>query len=189
MTNREIRRKILEILYESFKDHPYGRITPKELQKTLNISLKELQFNAIYLEEKGLIELQKPLEGSLFVGARATPKGIDIVEDGYELDMLFSSDTAGNVIPPAVFHDIAALQQAVKVRSDLSDQQKEIINEEIQEVANEFKKPEPSYAKVKNTLDRLKQRNINIHDELKNIIRDPVVTRILGLAARKELGI
>ena len=189
MTNREIRRKILEILYESFKDHPYGRITPKELQEALDISLKELQFNAIYLEEKGLIELQKPLEGSLFVGARATSKGIDIVEDEYELDMLFPSADTGNVIPAAVFQDIATLQQAVNARGDLNDEQREIINEEIQEVVDELEKALPSYTRVKSTLDRLKQRNDSIYEALKKIIKDTVVTRILGLAARKELGI
>ena len=189
VTNSEIRRTILEMLYERFKDHPYGRITPRELQETLNISLKELQFNAIYLEEKGLIELQKPLEGSLFVGARATPKGIDLVEDDYQLDVFFPTPGGQQAIPATVFENLRNLINEVGESYELGEQQKEIITEEIKEVLKELEKAVPSYSSFKKSLDRLKERSSDVYEKLKVIVRDPTVARILSIAAREELGI
>ncbi|OGC40051.1 hypothetical protein A2Y85_03685 [candidate division WOR-3 bacterium RBG_13_43_14] len=75
--------------YELYQEHPYYRITPKEFNETLRISIKELNFNIIYLEEKELLELQKPLEGNVFVGARITPKGIDLIEDDDLFNQLY----------------------------------------------------------------------------------------------------
>ena len=189
MTNAEIRRKILQILYESFKDHPYGRITPKDLQENLNISLKELQFNAIYLEEKGLIELQKPLEGSLFVGARATPKGIDIVEDEYQLDIYFPKSGAKQTIPDSVFQKLTSSINEVDNSEGLGNDQKEIVIEVINALQDELRKSEPSYTRVKKSLDRLKERNPEFYEKLLVILKDPTVTHLLSIAAKKELGV
>jgi predicted transcriptional regulator len=189
MTNAEIRRKILQILYESFKDHPYGRITPKELLKNLNINLKLLHFNAIYLEEKGLIELQKPLEGSLFVGARATPKGIDIVEDEYQLNMYFPTGNTAKEIAATVFANFTRLIDDINNSDKLNEGEKEIIIEEINEVQDELKNSEPSYSRVKKSIDRLKERSPEWYDRLLVILKDPTVTHFLSVAARKELGI
>ena len=69
------------MLYQRFTEHPYHRITPKEFIENLGVTQEKLDFNIVYLEEKGFVELQKPLEGSIFVGARITTKGIDLVED------------------------------------------------------------------------------------------------------------
>ncbi len=93
MTNQELRRKILQMLYTRFTEHPYHRITPKEFTENLGVTQRTLDFNIIYLEEKGYVELQKPLEGSIFVGARITPKGIDLVEDKDQLNSLFPKDS------------------------------------------------------------------------------------------------
>ena len=77
------------MLYRCFTEHPYHRITPKEFTEDLGVTQRVLDFNIVYLEEKGYVELQKPLEGSIFVGARITPKGIDLVEDNDKLNTLF----------------------------------------------------------------------------------------------------
>ena len=77
------------MLYKCFTEHPYHRITPKEFIENLGVVQEKLDFNIVYLEEKGLVELQKPLEGSIFVGARITTKGIDIVEDSDQFNNLF----------------------------------------------------------------------------------------------------
>jgi DNA-binding MarR family transcriptional regulator len=92
MTNHELRRKILQMLYACFTEHPYHRLTPQEFIENLNVTHKVLDFNIIYLEEKGYVELQKPLEGSIFVGARITPKGIDLVENKRKFSELFPTD-------------------------------------------------------------------------------------------------
>ncbi|MEO0216858.1 MAG: hypothetical protein ABIL14_07570, partial [candidate division WOR-3 bacterium] len=128
MTNIEIRRKIMEMAYERFKEHPYYRITPKEFKEALNIDLKTLNFNMVYLEEKGYIELQKPLEGSLFVGARITSKGIDLVEDEYQFDITFpppNKDTSAMQI--SVFKEFNLLIDKVNASEKLSNDTKEIL--------------------------------------------------------------
>ena len=91
MNNIEIRRKILEMVYERFKEHPYYMVTPKEFKDTLSIDSKELNYNIVYLEEKGYLELQKSLDGDIFVAARITTKGIDLIEDENEFNIIFPS--------------------------------------------------------------------------------------------------
>ncbi len=91
MTNSAIRKKMLEILYELFQKRPYNRITPKELIEIIGVDLETLHFNAVYLEEKGYLELQKPLDGTLFVGARITAEGIDLIEDIDKFNAIFST--------------------------------------------------------------------------------------------------
>jgi len=164
-------------------------MTPKELRESLSITLKELQFNAIYLEEKGLIELQKPLEGSLFVGARATPRGIDLVEDDYQLEVLFPTRDTQRAIPAVVFENLRRLISEVSESHELGEQQKEMITEEIKEVLNELEKSEPSYSLLKKSLGKLRERSSDVYGKLKAIVKDPTVIRILNIAARKELGI
>ena len=91
MTNIELRKKILELLYERFQEHPYNRITPKELVEITGVDLKTLHFNVVYLEEKGYLELQKPVDGTVFVSARITAEGIDLVEDVEHFNATLSS--------------------------------------------------------------------------------------------------
>ncbi len=186
MTNSALRSKILEMVYERFKEHPYYRITPKELQETLAIGLKELHYNIIYLEEKGLIELQKPLEGSLFVGARITPKGIDLVEDECQFEIMFpkypEEKTATHI-----FDELAILIKEIESADIVGGEVKEIIVEEIKDIDNELKKSEPSYSYIRNLIGKIKEANSEIYEKVMVIIRHPVITKKLRESARKEL--
>lgn len=189
MINIEIRRKILEMTYERFKEHPYYRITPKEFKEALNINIKELHYNIIYLEEKGYLELQKPLEGSLFVGARITTKGIDLVEDNYQFDIMFPVDKSTTSMQLDVFKEFNLLIERINnLSSDISNNQKELIIEEIKEIQKELKKNEPSYTQVKLFLDKIKQRDIEIGEQVTAILKNPIITKILAESAKKELG-
>jgi len=186
MTKSALRRKILEMVYERFKEHPYYRITPKEFKESLNIGLKELHYNIIYLEEKGLIELQKPLEGSIFVGARITPKGIDLVEDEYQLDIVFPlSRKEERVIN--ISHEFNTLIKEIDSTDSISNELREIIREEIKDIQNELTSGEPSYNHVKILIGKIRERNIEIYEKVMVIIRHPTITRILNESARKEL--
>ncbi|MEO0126865.1 MAG: hypothetical protein ABIL44_03835, partial [candidate division WOR-3 bacterium] len=186
-TNIEIRRKILEMAYEKFKEHPYYRITPREFKEALNIDLKTLNFNIVYLEEKGYIELQKPLEGSLFVGARITSKGVDLVEDDYQFDITFpvTSDTSAMQIN--IFKEFNLLIDRVNTDEKISGDIKEILIEEIKEIQKELKKIEPSYSRVKQFLDRVRQHNFEIGEQVMSLLKNPVIFNILEKAAKKEL--
>jgi len=186
MNNIEIRRKILEMVYERCLEHPYYRVTPKEFRTELNIGLKELHFNIIYLEEKGYLELQKPLEGSLFVGARITTKGIDLVENEYQLDLMFPVDKE-DLIPTNVFAELDLLEDAIATDKNIIKDLREIIIENINAIQDELKKNEPSYSEIKRLLTKIKERNYEIGEKVTKILKNPTVTKILSRSARKEL--
>ena len=186
MTNAEIRRRMLEILYKCYTDHPYNRITPKEFKEILNIGLKELQFNIIYLEEKGYVELSKPLEGSVFVGARITTRGVDLVEDEYEFNVFFPEESIA--IPDEIFDELENLINETNGRTEISNESKELIIEELKYVLDELKKKEPCYTEIKQKVDRLKTRDFEVWQKFIEIIRKPSVAKVLSNAARRELG-
>lgn len=187
MTNIEIRRKILEMLYAQYMEHPYYRITPKEFKEALNIDLKTLNFNIVYLEEKGYIELQKPLEGSLFVGARITSKGVDLVEDEYQFDIVFPVTRDTSKMQINVFKEFNLLIDRLSTDEKISSDIKEILIEEIKEIQKELKKIEPSYNKVKAFLDRIRQHNFEIGEQVMALLRNPVIFDLLEKSAKKEL--
>lgn len=176
----------MKILYEQFVEHPYNRTTPKEFKEQLGISLRDLNYNIIYLEDKCLIELQKPLEGSIFVGARITHKGIDLVEDEYEFDIMFPAFK--KISPPGnVFTQFTLLLDSIEVDGSINSDLKELIIENIKQIQNELKKIESSYAVVKKSLDKVKERNYDIGEKLQAILRNPSISKILADSAKKEL--
>lgn len=187
MTNIELRRKILEMVYERFKEHPYYRVTPKELKEALTIGLKELYYNVIYLEEKGYIELQKPLEGSIFVGARITPKGIDLVEDEYQFNIVFPLTKTEKAVASDVFKELTLLIENLNSTKNLSKDLKELIIEEIEEISNELQKSRPSYSTVKQYLYKIKERDFETYKKVIEIIKTPSITKILAESAKREL--
>ena len=187
MTDIEIRRKILEMLYEKFKEHPYYRITPKEFTDALNIGLKELSYNIIYLEEKGCLELQKPLEGSIFVGARITIKGIDLVEDRYQFDLIFPISKSETSTQNDAFKEFNFLIDKIKSSDKIKNDLKEIVIEEINALQRELKKNKPSYSRVKEFLNKIKDRDSYISEQVLEILKDPVITKILSESAKSDL--
>jgi hypothetical protein len=187
MTNADIRRKILQILYDSFTEHPYNRVTPKEFKETLGIGLKELHFNIIYLEEKGYVELSKPLEGSVFVGARITPRGVDLVEDECEFNVLFPEQRIGGQIPDDILRRFEALIKRASEEPGSSSESKELILEELKSIRDELTKSQPVYSSIKKNVDRIKDRNPDIWHALIAMIREPLIARLLSDAARREL--
>ncbi|NOR17419.1 hypothetical protein GQ543_06910 [candidate division WOR-3 bacterium] len=187
MTDIEIRRKILKMAYERFKEHPYHRITPKELENALNIGFKELNYNIIYLEEKGFIELQKPLEGNIFVGLRITSKGIDLVEDKCQFSIMFPEKNTEKLVPTHIFAKFNLIIDTIESANNIDNDLKKLIIEEIKEIRNELKKIEPSYAKIKKFLGKIKQKDDNIYEKVMAIIKNPNISSILAESAKREL--
>lgn len=171
---------------ECFKEHPYLRVTPKEIMEKNNITLKELYYNVVYLEEKGLIELQKPPEGDLFVGARITVKGLDLLEDEYTFNLTF---------PPGeemthdenVFAGLRLLCDAVKANETIDEYKKELLIEHINQIRFELTKSLPSYAVVKSCLDKIKERDRTVGAKTIDIMKGSAVMTILANSARREL--
>jgi hypothetical protein len=86
-----LRRRILELLYDRFRAFPYASTELELLEDQCNTSCRELNWNLVYLEKSGLLELAKTPESFPYVasGAALTARGIDLVEDETEFDRKF----------------------------------------------------------------------------------------------------
>ncbi len=90
MDDKEIRREILEILYEIEKKSQGDRIESLELMSKLNIDIDEIEqlnFNVQYLEKADYIDLNW-FGGGMFE-AEITHKGIKLVESKDKLNKKF----------------------------------------------------------------------------------------------------
>ena len=78
-----LRRCILEHIYEQFTGLPYGQTDIGQLADLCGAEPKAMNWNLVYLEKCGLIELAKAFDSPPFVACSAsiTAAGIDLVED------------------------------------------------------------------------------------------------------------
>ena len=86
------RRRIMEILYESFLHDPLQMMTPSDIVDAGGISITELVPNAHYLHDRNLIELMIGYNPPLFAATRIAPQGIDLYEDRPEFERMFPPD-------------------------------------------------------------------------------------------------
>jgi len=93
MKNRHsrLRRCILETLYALFREFPYAQIELRQLQDTCETERKDLNWNIVYLEKCGYVELSKSDESLPYVATSATitAAGIDLIEDKERLAKKF----------------------------------------------------------------------------------------------------
>ncbi len=90
MTTKEIRKKILEILY---RDRAKDFIRPDSLLSEIAIKEEELDNEIRYLSEKYYIRIIGEFMGQKFLnfsGLKITADGIDLVEDPEEFNKLFT---------------------------------------------------------------------------------------------------
>jgi hypothetical protein len=186
MKDSLIRRRILEMVFNTFREHPYNRITPKEFKEELGIGLKELYFNVAYLTEKGYLDLQTPLEGSFFVGARITAKGIDLVEDTLQFDIMFPS-SEHIMTPENIMAELSVIQNSIALEADVSKETKELLVEGINDIIDELKQHEPSYSVIKTLFTRIKNRHESTAIKISALLKTPVIQKLLLTSARKEL--
>jgi hypothetical protein len=78
-----LRRCILEKLYQIFKEYPYATIELKQIEEACQTEAKALNWNLVYLEKCGFVELGKSIECPPYIASSATltAKGIDLIED------------------------------------------------------------------------------------------------------------
>lgn len=87
----QIRRCILNMLYEMFQETPYATIELIEISEKCSISPKQLNWNIVYLEKCGFVELAKSYESPPFISPSAmiTADGIDLIENESAFDKKF----------------------------------------------------------------------------------------------------
>jgi hypothetical protein len=93
-----LRRCILETLYEVFRSYPYAVVELRQLEEDCRASPKELNWNIVYLEKRGYVELGKSVECPPYIASTAslTATGIELIEDSAEFDRRFP----GPIEPP-----------------------------------------------------------------------------------------
>lgn len=100
-----VRRRIMEILYQSYQDDPLRMLSPYDIAEHGTVVLEDLTANCHYLHDRSLIELMVGYNPPMFDAARIAPEGIEIYEDMTQFDKLFPRDPtesrlrAPNIIP------------------------------------------------------------------------------------------
>ena len=86
-----LRRCILETLYEIFKRVPYAAVELRQIEEDCHTSTSEVNWNLVYLEKCGFVELGKSIECPPYVASSVslTAHGIDLVEDEIEFKRRF----------------------------------------------------------------------------------------------------
>jgi len=84
-----LRRNILKYLYSLFKKYPYSSIELGEIAEFCQTSAEELNWNIVYLEKHGWVELAKSIPCPPYVACSAglTASGIDLIENTNEFNL------------------------------------------------------------------------------------------------------
>jgi hypothetical protein len=90
----ELRRCIMETLYAFFQEYPYGLAELHYIDEMCQCSPKTLNWNVVYLEKCGYLELDKSMDCPPYVSCTATitAKGIELVENPHQFDKKFRND-------------------------------------------------------------------------------------------------
>lgn len=87
-----LRRCILEHLYTSFQEYPLAAIELGQLAEACRATAPELNWNIVYLQKKGWVELDLGNDCPPYVACSAalTGAGIDLVEDVQAFEARFN---------------------------------------------------------------------------------------------------
>lgn len=87
-----LRRCILEQLYTCFQEYPLASIELGQLSETCQTTTRELNWNIVYLQKKGWVELDLGNACPPYVACTAalTGTGIDLVEDVQAFESRFA---------------------------------------------------------------------------------------------------
>ena len=93
-----LRRCILQTLYDLFKKHPYAQVELTQLLETCQTDIETLNWNMVYLEKAGFVELSKAFDMPPFIACSVsiTAAGIDLIENEDEFDNRFSDKNPSN---------------------------------------------------------------------------------------------
>ena len=97
----QLRRCILTVLYRFFRGYPYAQIELGDIGDACDVEIKTLNWNLVYLEKCGYVELAGSIDSSTYVACSAsiTAAGIDLVENETAFKRRFCID--GDSAPAA----------------------------------------------------------------------------------------
>lgn len=139
MKPKEIRRRILEIVYK-YRHDDFG-IEPSQLEKLLkNVDEKTLHQEIAYLEQKNLVVTKGRFIGKPYLNYSAvaiTAWGIDLVEDPDKFGRLFSinidarQNNFGNITGSNINIDSRYVSQIINEQDDKTQELLKDLNESI----------------------------------------------------------
>jgi hypothetical protein len=70
-------------LYDMFREHPYSPVDVRQLEESCETNPENMNWNLVYLEKCGYVELGKSIPFPPYVTSMITltVKGIDLIED------------------------------------------------------------------------------------------------------------
>ncbi len=91
----QLRRCVLSFLYDMFKAHPFASIDVRDIEEHCSTTHEELNWNLVYLEKRGYVELGKSIDFPPYVAASVTitAEGIDLVEDPVDFKKRFGDSS------------------------------------------------------------------------------------------------
>ncbi len=89
--NLRLRRSVLISLYRFFKEFPYGSMELRQIEEQCDVAPQSLNWNLVYLEKCGYLELDKSSDCPPFISCSAsiTAEGIDLIENESGFDKRF----------------------------------------------------------------------------------------------------
>jgi len=87
----KVRRCIMLMLYETFKEYPYAAVELRQIEENCRTTTKEVNWNLVYLDKCGYVELGKAIESPPYIASTATltAEGIDLIENEIEFNQRF----------------------------------------------------------------------------------------------------
>ncbi len=88
---RQLRRYIMESLYHFFTEYPYAAMEMSQLHESCGNDAKSLNWNIVYLEKSGYVELSRSVDCPPYVSCSAsiTGSGVDLVENESDFNAKF----------------------------------------------------------------------------------------------------
>jgi hypothetical protein len=177
--NREVRRAILNHLYETYTLDPHAVLTPQQLEQGAKLTRDEVMRNIFYLEERGFVECMKRYGSRLFAAARIAPDGIDLVEDNVRMAALFGTvvdapAAAGDTdaAPVDGLETVRRMYIAVFAR-DLDTETRHAALEDVRSLEFEMRRPHDRRRaqKIECLLDWIEQALGDVHLTETDLIR------------------
>lgn len=165
MGNSEIRRKILEILYETARKQNGRYKNRHDLKTQLGLDDKDLDFHILYLYEKHYLEIVRAPRVN-FQSAKITSRGIDLVEDNNRLNSIFPINITHNTVQNSPGTVINSSNVSINIHesfnkiyeqiNDKTPENPEKVKEIIENIEKELEREEINKSKLQKSFDWLK---------------------------------
>ncbi|MEE8574286.1 MAG: hypothetical protein V3T30_02640 [Thermodesulfobacteriota bacterium] len=151
-----LRRKILEKLYTNFKNAPFNLTRVSSLIEELEVTLDELLWNVVYLNDAGYLSIVKKGPGDRSNSKiKIISKGVNLIEDDHEFNSRFPVSVMQNITVGGNFQGhvaghgsaigninvndqnfFAALEAEVKESTELDDTKKKSLLKSIKNLSS-----------------------------------------------------